>query len=650
MNREFWDLYNRELQILYEQVGDYAATYKGVAERLGGLTEERMDPGLKGLLEGAAFMAARVQLKIKSEFSEFTTALLDQLLPNYLAPTPSSLLVQVTPQYDDTNLLKGLSFPVGSLMEAVYVERERRVACTYRVGAPLTIWSLRLENAEYFPGAAPLQALGLEVLQQTASGLRLRFHNRTSNPETDTPGVTPPGVPLNRLQLDELPIHIRGSGGDIDALYEQLFARCRRITVRYEDKRGDPHFLPVPLSALHQLGFEESDELYPTDERHFAGFELLRDYFAFPAKFAGCRLKGLRPILRQIEAHAFDLLFEFDTAITRLAPVVNTGTFALYAVPASNLFERQCSRIPIRAAEFEHQIVPDRSRWLDYEAQRVVDVYAHYEGRAEKVPVYPLYSLPPINVSLDDALFYTVRRLPRLQTEHERRFGSQSRYAGTEMFLQLYEPAGLSDVNRVKELSVRALCSNRHLTEQLPVGEAGADFRFLDNTSLMLKCIAGPTPPQDSIIHVERKQRESSHPGPILWRLINLLALNHLGLTDRSADDRAGGLKELLSLFADVSDHLTDRQVRGVDSVSSRPVVRRLRQPTGFNAARGVEITVTFDEKVFEGTGIMLLGAVLERFFAEYTSINSFTQTIIASQQRGVVMRWPPRAGMGGVL
>jgi type VI secretion system protein ImpG len=218
------------------------------------------------------------------------------------------------------------------------------------------------------------------------------------------------------------------------------------------------------------------------------------------------------------------------------------------------------------------------------------------------------------------------------------------------MFISLFEPAGLSDTERVRELSVRALCSNRHLTEQLPVGDTGADFRLTDNTALILKCIVGPTSPQDSVIHAERKQRESSHPGPMMWRLINLLALNHLGLTDRGPNDRAGGLRELLSLFSDITDSLTDRQVRGVESVQSRPVVRRLRQPTGFNAARGIEITVTFDEKAFGGSGIMILGAALDRFFAEHTSINSFTQTIIASVQRGVIMRWPPRAGLGNPL
>ena len=52
-----------------------------------------------------------------------------------------------------------------------------------------------------------------------------------------------------------------------------------------------------------------------------------------------------------------------------------------------------------------------------------------------------------------------------------------------------------------------------------------------------------------------------------------------------------------------------------------------------------------FDERAFEGNGIMVLGAVLDRFFAEYTSVNSFTETVIESQQRGLVKRWPPRVG-----
>jgi type VI secretion system protein ImpG len=651
MNREFWDLYDKELKLINEQVRDYAAGFGGVAERLGLLTgEDRMDPGLVALLEGSAFLAARVQLKLKSEFSEFTTNLLDQLLPNFLAPTPSSVLVQATPQFENPVLLRGVTHKAGSYIDATYIERERRVACRYRLGADLVLWPLRIETAEYFAGPAPLQALGLEVLSGTTAGLKLSLLNRAASPEKDMKGVKPKAEPLNKLTIDSLPIHLTGNASDTAALYEQLFANCRRIMLRYEDAHGDPQFLPVPLAGLGQIGFDETDALYPGDERSFAGFDLLREYFDFPAKFMGFRIGGLHAVLSGLTATGFDLLFEFDAAIPRLAPAVDRSMFAPYAVPAANLFSMQCTRIPITSREHEHQVVADRSKWLDYEAHRVIEVFAHYPGRKEKVPVYPLYSLPTVDQPLDEALYYTVRRLPRLKSEDERRFGSRSNYAGTELFLSLFEPGGLEDTDRVKELSVKALVSNRHLTEQLPVGDGGADFRLIDDTALYLRCIAGPTPPRDSVIHANREQREPHHPGPVMWRLINLLSLNHLGLSDPANADKAAGLREVLALFADLSQNFTESHIRGIEKVSTRPIVRRLRQPTGFNAARGLEITVTFDERDFESSGVMILGAVLDRFLAEYSSINSFTETVIASTQRGVIMRWPPRSGRGGVL
>src|SRR3954470_1840477 len=108
MNREFLDLYNRELQLLNEQAREFAEEYPGIAERLGGILEDRVDPLVGGLLEGTAFLAARVQLKLKHEFSEFTSNLLEQLVPHYLAPTPSAMMVQIVPPYSDPALREGL--------------------------------------------------------------------------------------------------------------------------------------------------------------------------------------------------------------------------------------------------------------------------------------------------------------------------------------------------------------------------------------------------------------------------------------------------------------------------------------------------------------------------------------------------------------
>jgi type VI secretion system protein ImpG len=203
----------------------------------------------------------------------------------------------------------------------------------------------------------------------------------------------------------------------------------------------------------------------------------------------------------------------------------------------------------------------------------------------------------------------------------------------------------LSGKTSAVELSVRALCSNRHLTEHLPIGQGGADFRLLDDTSLNLVCVAGPTPPREPVVSQIRSRSEIASIGVVTWRLINMLSLNYLGLVERGAGKNAAALREMLALFADFLDDATERKIRGLRSVESRPVVRRVRERAGSGAARGQEITISLDEKAFEGSGVFLLGAVIERFFAEYSGLNYFTQTVIATPERGEIMRWPARMG-----
>jgi type VI secretion system protein ImpG len=649
MNRAFLELYNRELQLLYERSKEFADEFPGVAERLGGLTRETMDPGLTAVLQGSAFMAARVQLKLQSEFAEFTSALLDQLLPNYLAPIPSATLVQAMPPYADPGLVEGKRFARGSNLDAVYVEKERRIACRFRLRSDLELWPLHIEHAEYYAAPAPLHALGLEVAPGATAGLRLGFRRLSAPPGAEKANGKPEGS-VKDIRVDHLPVHFLGAQIDAIAVYEQLFANLKRITIRYLDSFGDPRFLPVPLDTIEQIGFGEDEALAQNDDRVFAGFNLLLDFFAFPDKFLGFRLNGLRKVLSRIDAPAFDVIFEFSTAVPRLASVVRPEMFALHAVPIANLFEMNCSRVPIRRNEHEHHIVPDRSRTLDFEAHRILDVYAHYQGRKDKVPVYPLYSQPTENIRASDALYYTVRRLPRRRTNEERRTGMLSAYVGTEMFISLYEPASVDDQERVRELSVRVLASNRHLPDQLPIGEAGADFYLVDDTSIPLRCVSALTKPRESLVTLERRRTDAASFGATQWKLVNFLARNHLGIVDHGEADRAAGLRELLSLFTDLSDVISEQRLRGIESVTGRPIVRRLKQKNGFNAARGVEITVTLDEKAFEGIGVFLLGAVLDRFFAEYSSINSFTETVIETKQRGTIKRWPPRGGMGRLL
>jgi type VI secretion system protein ImpG len=651
MDREFLKFYNQELAILREQAAEFAEDYPGIAERLGGIVGDAADPMISGLLEGAAFLAARVQLKLKHEFADFTTNLIDQLTPHYLAPTPSFVLVRAKPKFGDPALRDGRTIAPGAVFEATYREAHRHVACRFTLAEPITLWPFDIIKAEYLTSPGAFQALVPNAHTSCAASLRLQLSVRSAAAAEDEPAdkeaLTRPELRFSSHRVKSLRFHLLGQETDAVALYEQLFSHCTGVYFRMLDAFGDSVITPGRADMISQIGFGEGEALIPNDNQLFRGFDFLRDYFAFPRRFLGFDLNDLEAAVSRLDAKSIDIIFAFDDVNPQLASAVRKEIFALYTAAGANLFEKRLDRIPVRSNQFEFPVIPDRSRTLDFETHRVVRVFAHVQGAPQKLAVEPLYSAKAARSPT--GLTYTIRRLPRRHTADERRYGPVADYVGTDVFLSLGERADPDETLRVAELSVEALCTNRHLAALLPVGESGADFRFLDDAELELACVGGPTKPlEPALTSIEGRGLDAST-GEVAWRLISMLSLNHLGLADR-ADDGAKALRETLVLFADLSDAAADAKIRGVRSLTTRPTVRRLRQASGAAAARGLEITLTLEGRAFEGSGAFLLGAVLDRFFAEYIAINHFTQTVVRTVERGEMMRWPPRLGLRGLL
>ncbi|WMS44087.1 type VI secretion system baseplate subunit TssF [Acuticoccus sp. MNP-M23] len=646
MDREFLSLYNHELRYLNDHAGEFAREFPGIAERLGGLTRDAQDPLITGLLEGAAFLAARVQLKLKHEFHEFTSNYIEQLLPDYLAPTPSALMAAFTPGYGDAALREGQTIASGSLIDATYLERERRVACRYQLRAPITLWPLELTAATHLPSEASLHALGINPPPRTPCGLSLKFRNRTAAARRDEPEeATQPGQWVKGIDLDALPIHLVAPEADAVTLYEQILGRRAGVWVRFADRHGDPVAIALGPGAITPLGLTADDFLIPETGRVFRGFHALREYFWFAHKFLGFTINGLQKALSHVESNNFEIVFGFSASSVRLPQIVAKDAFALYAAPAVNLFAKSMDRVSVTDNRHEFHVVPDRTHPLDYEPFRIEEVYAHHAGGGAKVPVLPLYSASGRKVDDESALAYTVRRLPRKRSSQEERTGRASTYAGTELFVSLSEPAGPGFGSEISQISLRGLCSNRHLTEQLPVGEGGVDFTLLDNTELDIHCVAGPTPPRPPVVAYRETGEDVLHTGSVAWRLVNFMSLNQRGLAEADPAEGARTLKSLLTLFADPSDAAARRRIEAIRTVESRPIVRRIRSAGGFGAARGLEVTVTVEENAFEGSGAYLMGVVLNKFFAEYVSINRFTQTVLRSVERGEIQRWAPVFG-----
>src|SRR5271165_6483031 len=102
--------YDRELNAIRQLAFDFAASRPKIAGRLRLSADSVDDPHVARLLEGVAFLAARVHHRLDDEFPELTDALLGVLYPHYLAPVPSCMVVQFDCQPD---LMNPARLPVG---------------------------------------------------------------------------------------------------------------------------------------------------------------------------------------------------------------------------------------------------------------------------------------------------------------------------------------------------------------------------------------------------------------------------------------------------------------------------------------------------------------------------------------------------------
>src|SRR6202012_6265179 len=139
--------------------------------------------------------------------------------------------VQVVPSFGDKSLHEGLTIQRNAYLDASFRERDRQIACRYRLSSDIVVWPFELSNAEYFSSPAQLGALGLRVGTDVLAGMRLTLTLRTTaraeDEPTDPQALKKPEMLLASCRTADLPLYFAGSESDSIALYEQLFAHCK---------------------------------------------------------------------------------------------------------------------------------------------------------------------------------------------------------------------------------------------------------------------------------------------------------------------------------------------------------------------------------------------------------------------------------------
>ncbi|MDH5540324.1 MAG: type VI secretion system baseplate subunit TssF, partial [Rhizobacter sp.] len=489
-------LYNDELTHLREVGAEFAQEFPKIAARLSMDGVEVTDPYVERLLEGFAFMAARVQLKIDAEQPRLVQHLLETVYPGFLSPVPSMLVARMRPDPLDPNLARGFAVPRQSALGSETV-RGQNTRCEFRTAHEVTLWPIEIDAVQYFSAAPDLPLTRLPVHKPIRGGLRIRLKAHG-------------GLKFSQLPLDRLPFYVSAPDDVAFRLHELVFGAALGSWVGAAERSPSQGF--ADSQSVQQMGFDDEQALLPETLRGFSGHRLLQEYAALPQRLMFFEVTDLARRLAQVNASEAEIVLLFSRGEAALESLVNAGSLALFCTPAVNLFPKRLDRIQLGPGAWEYHVVPDRTRPLDFEVHSIESVTGYGTGPVAEQRFLPLYATFH-DAARNHGAYYTVRREPRLLSARQRLEGPRSAYLGQEAFLSLVDPNNAPYRDDIRQLSLSALVTNRDLPTLLP---GSSTTWALDGAGPAgrIETLRGPTRP------VQRLAR-----GDVGWAMVSLLTL-----------------------------------------------------------------------------------------------------------------------------
>ncbi|MDR2422834.1 MAG: type VI secretion system baseplate subunit TssF [Deltaproteobacteria bacterium] len=413
-------------------------------------------------------------------------------------------------------------------------------------------------------------------------------------------------APLKNWLPDSLEIHLAGEYGQACDRRELLLAKTKAIEVA----AGNASYVLSP-SAVAPSGLAPAFE---GEAGPYLGYGLIREYFAFPEKFLFARLSGLGP-LKNLSETTFSVRFYLKN-LPKSPPPVKADHFLLNVGPAINLLTRPAHPINVDHRREEYLIRPQRGEAEKLAIQRVRQVVGVSASGRER-PYLPFAGYG----GQSQAGYYAVRR-------------GEGPGANEGHYLKVVYPQGRRPPEP-ETLSIDLYCYNRELTDFLRPGDVSLPTE--------------KSPAMAVFANLSTPSRVCPPPAAegTLWRILSCL---HLSLSPLAS---AEGLRDLLALYAPLGDPDPARKIgvrQKIDSILALSAETADAFVRGW-PVRGVKLTLTVDGANFASPGeIGLFGDVLERFLADFLSLNSFLRLTVVEKNAQEARSWPIRIGSKKIL
>lgn len=417
------------------------------------------------------------------------------------------------------------------------------------------------------------------------------------------------GPSLAEWQPGPLRLFLAGTYADAVDLYLLLQRHLKYIEL-VPAQNGRSRILDP--NHLKPVGFSPDQSLLPYPSNSFPAYRILQEYLTLPTKFLFLDLTGWEEWTDRGDGTDFSVRFVLDSPPFPPGRI-RSSSFVLSATPAINLFAHEADPIRLDHRLTDYEIRPAGQNISHYQVYSVDQVVGFVQGTARE-KVYKPFDM--FSTDGTGSVYYTkMRRSP---------IGS-----GFTVSLSFAYP-DVAHQMKTEIVSLKIHCTNSSLSEGLRIG----DIRLPTSTSPEFVEFRNITAPTTNVLPPLGRN--------LLWRLLSHLALNYLSLSD------VKHLRALLGLyiFEETRDKTAivanQKRVAGIESLSADGANRLVSGVM----MRGLDIRMQIREDHFAGPGdLYLFGNILDHFFGNYASLNTYTRLIIREAVKGNEYQWPARVG-----
>lgn len=577
--------YQDELAYLRELGKEFAQAYPALAPML---ADRGGDPDVERLLEGFAFLTGRIRQKLDDELPELILAIAQLLFPQLVRSLPSASILELTPLQNA--LREQRVVPAGTEFDSNPVDGVR---CRFRSSIDCELVPWVLQNAK---------------LETVATGPQLRFELSSAT-----------GAPVAQFAPEKLRIYLSGDERESLTLLAWLAQHTSHVSLSTPASAdGAARDLSLDSTCITLPGFEDAP-LFPTGESAFPGFRLLQEYYTLPAKFSFVEIRGLSRVAELTpEATTVAVTIRFDRRVPGITQL-RADALKLHCVPIVNVFALTAEPVRVVAEREQFLVRPAGLRIGQGEVYSIEEVRGVASGTFERSVIPSFFDFSHAGSSgAQNRVYYSTHLRPSVVGD------------GADLFVSLGTAENSGVVPDLDVLSIDLLATNGRLASGLRAGEittataSSPPFAKFRNLSAVTSYVAPPLGQElqwRATAHSSMNLRSLTEP-EVLRSVLSVYNLN--AISDRQAA-RANELRG--AALRDVRVKPAERLFRGI------PV-------------RGVQIDVDLDESGFAGDGdLFLFGAILERLFAHYVSLNSFSKTSIFALQTKAIYQWPARSG-----